>query len=61
MLGRILSGDVAPWEPLAAAVILAAAIVVVLVVAARVYSAGVLMYGQRPTLGTFVTALRTSR
>ncbi|HEU4671703.1 MAG TPA: ABC transporter permease [Candidatus Limnocylindrales bacterium] len=61
MLGRILVGDVAPWEPVAAAALLVAAIVVALVVAGRVYSAGVLMYGQRPTLGTFVTALRTSR
>jgi ABC-2 type transport system permease protein len=61
MLGRILAGDVEPWEPAAAAGLLVAAILVALVVAARVYSAGVLMYGQRPTLGTFVAALRTSR
>ncbi len=61
MLGRVLVGRVEPWEPLAAVAILAASIVVALVVAARVYSAGVLMYGQRPTLATFVTALRMSR
>ncbi len=61
MLGRILVGDVAAWEPAAAIAILVASIAIALVVAARVYSAGVLMYGQRPTLGTFVTALRTSR
>jgi ABC-2 type transport system permease protein len=61
MLGRILVGRVAPWEPVAAALLLVAAIVVALVVAARVYSAGVLMYGQRPTLRTFAAALRTSR
>jgi ABC-2 type transport system permease protein len=61
MLGRILVGRVEPWEILAAVLLLVASIVVALVVAARVYSAGVLMYGQRPTLGTFVTALRTSR
>jgi ABC-2 type transport system permease protein len=61
MLGRVLVGRVQPWEPFAAAGLLAASIVVALVVAARVYSAGVLMYGQPPTLRTFVSALRTSR
>ena len=61
MLGRILVGRVEPWEILAAVLLLVASIVVALVVAARVYSAGVLMYGQRPTVATFVTALRTSR
>jgi ABC-2 type transport system permease protein len=61
MLGRVLVGRVALWEPFAAIGILVASIVVALVVAARVYAAGVLMYGQRPTLGTFVTALRMSR
>ncbi|HEY3524114.1 MAG TPA: ABC transporter permease [Candidatus Limnocylindrales bacterium] len=61
MFGRILVGNVQPWEPVAAAGLLVVAIVVALVVAGRVYSAGVLMYGQRPTLGTFLTALRTSR
>jgi ABC-2 type transport system permease protein len=61
MLGRVLVGRVALWEPFAAIGILVASIVVALVVAARVYAAGVLMYGQRPTVGTFVTALRMSR
>jgi ABC-2 type transport system permease protein len=61
MFGRVLIGRVEPWEPIAAIAILVASILVALVVAARVYSAGVLMYGQRPTFATFLGALRTSR
>jgi ABC-type Na+ efflux pump permease subunit len=40
--------------------LLVAAILVALVAAARIYAAGVLLYGQRPTLGSVVRAARRS-
>jgi len=61
MLVRVIDGTVAPWEPVLAIVILVATIAVMLVVASRVYSAGVLLYGQRPTLRALVAAARVRR
>ncbi len=58
MLTRLVTGSVPPWELALAIGLLAAAILVALVVAARVYAAGVLMYGQRPTLAGVVRAAR---
>ena len=49
MLSRVIAGDAGPAEVALAAAILAASIVVALWAAARVYSAGVLMYGQAPS------------
>ena len=40
--------------------LLVAAILVALAVAARIYATGVLLYGQRPTLGGVVRAARRS-
>jgi ABC-2 type transport system permease protein len=48
MLSRVTSGEVAPWEILLSIVLLAASIVGALWLAARIYAAGVLLYGQRP-------------
>jgi ABC-2 type transport system permease protein len=57
MLSRVIAGDAGPAEVAIAALILAATIVVALWVAGRVYSAGVLMYGQAPSFRRlFVTA-----
>ena len=61
MLVRVVDGTVEPWEPILAMVILVATIGVMLVVASRIYSAGVLLYGQRPTLRALVAAARVSR
>lgn len=61
MLVRVIDGSVAPWEPVIAGVILLATIAIMLVLAARVYSAGVLLYGQRPTLGALIAAARVRR
>lgn len=61
MLVRVIDGSVQPWEPIVAIVILVATIALMLVVAARIYSAGVLLYGQRPTLRTLISAARVSR
>lgn len=61
MLVRVVDGSVQPWEPLLAIAILVVTIAGMLVLATRVYSAGVLLYGQRPTLRALVAAARIRR
>jgi ABC-2 type transport system permease protein len=61
MLVRMVDGTVQPWEPLLSLVILVPSVLAMLVVAARVYSAGVLLYGQRPTFRTMLAAMRIRR
>jgi ABC-2 type transport system permease protein len=61
MLARVSVGHVAPWEFALAIVLLLGAIAVALVVAARIYSAGVLLYGQRVGLRQILKATRVSR
>ena len=61
MLARVSMGHVAPWEFALAVVFLLAAIAVALVAAARIYSAGVLLYGQRVGLRQVLKASRVSR
>jgi ABC-2 type transport system permease protein len=60
MLTRMTITAVQPWEPILAAVILAISVVVALWVAARLYSAGVLMYGQKPGFRALIRAFRTA-
>ncbi len=60
MLTRLVTGSVPPWELALAVGLLAATILVALVVAARIYAAGVLLYGQRPTLAGVLRATRRS-
>jgi ABC-type Na+ efflux pump permease subunit len=48
MLGRITTGEAVAWEVVLSLVLLVVAIVVALWLAARIYAAGVLLYGQRP-------------
>jgi ABC-2 type transport system permease protein len=48
MLGRAATGVAQPWEILLSMALLAAAIAVAIWVAARIYTVGVLLYGQRP-------------
>jgi ABC-2 type transport system permease protein len=57
MLTRLTVGQAEPWEVAAAYSFLVAAILVVGVIAVRVYSAGVLLYGQRPGLRAIVGAV----
>ena len=57
MLTRMTVGRTEPWEVAAAFSFLVAAILVVGVVPVRVYSAGVLLYGQRPGLRAIVGAV----
>ncbi len=59
MLTRLIVGHVAPWEIALSVGLLVAAIVVALVVAARIYRAGVLLYGQRPSLAGVIRTART--
>jgi ABC-2 type transport system permease protein len=61
MLARVSLGHVALWEFALSAVILLATIAVALFVAARIYSAGVLLYGQRVSLRQVFMAARISR
>ena len=59
MLSRVMLGHVDPWEIALALVLLLAAIAASIWIAARIYGAGVLLYGQRPGFRTFLrTAIR---
>jgi len=49
MLGRVTTGEAMVWEVPVSVALLVAAIVGALWLAARIYAAGVLMYGQRPS------------
>jgi ABC-2 type transport system permease protein len=53
---RMLLTEVAPWEWVLSVSLMLAAILGALWVAARIYEAGVLLYGQRPTLRMMVRA-----
>ena len=61
MLARVMAGHVAFWEFGLAVAIMLVTIAVALFVAARIYSAGVLMYGQRVGLRQLWKAARVSR
>ncbi len=59
MLARLMVSDVQPWEVIAVGRDPGRRpIAVVAVVAARMYAAGVLLYGQRPGLRAFMAAAR---
>jgi ABC-2 type transport system permease protein len=57
MLTRLTVGRAEPWEVALAFALLVFAIAVVGVLAVRVYSAGVLLYGQRPGLREITAAI----
>ena len=61
MLVRLMVGQVSPGEVIVAVALLVAAIAAALWLAIRVYRAGVLLYGQRPTLRTVIGAARGRR
>jgi ABC-2 type transport system permease protein len=61
MLRRVAEGTVAPWEFGLCVVLLLAACGAALFFAARIYSAGVLLYGQRVGLREVMKAARVSR
>ena len=59
ILSRSSAGETAPWEILLSIAILVVSIVAALWVAARIYAAGVLLYGQRPGLRALLRMMRT--
>ena len=61
MLSRIIAASVGPLEVALAVLLLGATIVAMTWVAARIYAAGVLMYGQRPSLRGVWRALGEAR
>jgi len=61
MLARVSAGHVEPWEFGLSVLLLGMSIVVALFLAARIYSAGVLLYGQRLSLREVLKAARVSR
>jgi ABC-2 type transport system permease protein len=61
MLSRFNAGVVGPFEVALAALLLAATIVLMAWVAARIYSAGVLLYGQKASLRVMWRAVREAR
>jgi ABC-2 type transport system permease protein len=58
MLSRIAVGRAEPWEVALSMLLLALTVPLVTLLAIRVYRAGVLMYGQPPTLRLFLRAIR---
>lgn len=60
MLGRITSGQVTPAEVLLSVVLLVLCIVATLWLAARIYRAGVLLYGQRPGVRAVLSLVRSA-
>jgi ABC-2 type transport system permease protein len=58
---RIVRGDVAGWEVALSIAILLATIPVALWIAARVYAAGVLLYGQRPNMRAVWRLVRSAK
>ena len=58
MLTRLSIGRVEAWEVVLSFGLLIVAIGIVAVIAIRIYSAGVLLYGQRPGLRAYVAAAR---
>jgi ABC-2 type transport system permease protein len=61
MPARMLLSSVAPWEVALALVLLVGTLVLAIWLAARVYSAGVLLYGQRVGIRSVLRATRVSR
>jgi ABC-2 type transport system permease protein len=61
MLARVAVGHVEPWELGLAVLLIMVSIVAALFVAARIYSAGVLLYGQRAGLRQVLKAARVAR
>jgi ABC-type Na+ efflux pump permease subunit len=61
MPARMLLGSPAPWEILVALVLLALTLALAIWIASRIYSAGVLLYGQRVGFRTIFRATRVAR
>jgi ABC-2 type transport system permease protein len=60
MVSRLAMGRVEPWEVALSLGLLIVTVPLVTLLSIRVYRAGVVLYGQPPTIGTFVRAVRGS-
>ena len=60
MLTRLVVGRVEPWELALSLGLLIVTVPIALVLAIRVYRAGTLLYGQRPSWRTFIAAVRAA-
>jgi ABC-2 type transport system permease protein len=60
MLTRLVVGRVEPWELVLSLGLLIVTVPIALVLAIRVYRAGTLLYGQRPSWRTFIAAVRAA-
>ena len=58
MMSRLAIGRVEPWELVLSLGLMLITVPLVALLAIRVYRAGVLLYGQPPSVGTFVRAVR---
>ena len=58
---RLMAGKAAPWEAVIAMLLVVIAIAFCVWIAARIYAAGVLMYGQKPGLRLMARAMRSGR
>jgi len=58
VITRLGAGEIPPLEAVLALAILAISVPIALRIAARLYSAGVLLYGQRPSIRLLARALR---
>jgi len=58
---RLMAGKAAPWEAVIAMLLVVIAIAICVWIAARIYAAGVLMYGQKPGLRLLARAIRSGR
>jgi ABC-2 type transport system permease protein len=58
MLARLMAGRAAAWEIALSVAILAGAVVLVASGVVRIYTTGVVLYGQRPGLRAFIAAIR---
>jgi ABC-2 type transport system permease protein len=61
MVSRLASGEAGPLDAAGAAVLLAVTIVAAAWIASRIYAAGVLMYGQKPSVRGMWKAMRVER
>ena len=59
MLGRITTGEAAAWEVVLSIALLVVSIAGALWLAARIYAAGVLLYGQRPGVRAIMRLVRS--
>jgi ABC-2 type transport system permease protein len=61
MLARLMVSTVQPWEVALSIALLVGTIALVAAATVRIYATGVLLYGQRPGIRTFIAAARHAR